>query len=45
VFGEMGEALLLGGQRVEPLGLKSAGYQFQYSQLEPALAAILQKHG
>jgi uncharacterized protein (TIGR01777 family) len=45
LFGEMGEALLLGGQRVEPERLKSTGYQFQYSQLEPALAAILQKRG
>ncbi|HEV2829461.1 MAG TPA: TIGR01777 family oxidoreductase [Pyrinomonadaceae bacterium] len=45
MFGEMGEALLLGGQRVAPEHLKSSGYQFQYSQLEPALAAILQKRG
>jgi uncharacterized protein (TIGR01777 family) len=45
LFGEMGDALLLGNQRVEPERLKSTGYQFQYSQLEPALAAILQKHG
>jgi uncharacterized protein (TIGR01777 family) len=44
LFGEMGEALLLGSQRVEPERLKSTGYPFQYSQLEPALAAILQKH-
>jgi uncharacterized protein (TIGR01777 family) len=45
LFGEMGEALLLGSQRVKPERLKSTGYQFQYSQLEPALAAILQKRG
>ena len=45
MFGEMGEALLLSGQRVEPERLKSTGFQFQYSQLEPALAAILQKRG
>ena len=45
LFGEMGEALLLGGQRVTPERLKSTGYQFQYSQLEPGLAAILEKHG
>ena len=43
LFGEMGDALLLGSQRVEPERLKSTGYQFQYSQLEPALAAILRE--
>lgn len=44
LFGEMGEALLLGSQRVEPERLKATGYQFQYSQLEAALAAILREH-
>jgi uncharacterized protein (TIGR01777 family) len=43
LFGEMGEALLLGGQRVEPERLKSSGYQFQYSQLQTALSHALQK--
>jgi uncharacterized protein (TIGR01777 family) len=43
LFGEMGDALLLGGQRVEPQRLKAAGYQFQYSQLDAALSAALQK--
>jgi len=43
LFGEMGEALLLGGQRVEPERLKSSGYPFQYSQLESALRGVLQK--
>ena len=43
LFGEMGEALLLGGQRVEPERLKSSGYEFQYSQLESALRGVLQK--
>jgi uncharacterized protein (TIGR01777 family) len=43
LFGEMGEALLLGGQRVEPEQLKVPGYHFQYSQLAPALAAILRE--
>jgi uncharacterized protein (TIGR01777 family) len=43
LFGEMGEALLLGGQRVEPERLKSSGYQFQYSQLESALRGVLQQ--
>ncbi|HUS12359.1 MAG TPA: TIGR01777 family oxidoreductase [Pyrinomonadaceae bacterium] len=45
IFGEMGEALLLSSQRVEPQRLKSTNYQYQYSQLEAALAAILQKRG
>ena len=40
-FGEMGEALLLGSQRVEPGKLGADGYQFQFSQLAPALASIL----
>jgi uncharacterized protein len=41
-FGEMGEALLLGSQRVEPGKLRANGYEFQFSQLAPALASILQ---
>jgi uncharacterized protein (TIGR01777 family) len=43
VFGEMGDALLLGGQRVAPKRLMAEGYQFQHSQLEAALSHILQK--
>lgn len=43
MFGEMADALLLGGQRVEPARLTSAGYQFKYSQLEDALRAVLVK--
>ena len=43
MFGEMGEALLLGGQRVAPKRLMSEGYQFKYSKLEAALPAILEK--
>jgi NAD dependent epimerase/dehydratase family enzyme len=41
-LGEMGEALLLGSQRVEPGKLRANGYEFQFSQLAPALASILQ---
>jgi uncharacterized protein (TIGR01777 family) len=44
-FGEMGEALLLAGQRVAPKALLSAAYQFQYPQLELALRHALQKAG
>jgi uncharacterized protein (TIGR01777 family) len=41
MFGEMGEALLLGGQRVAPKLLMAGGYEFRYSQLGKALANIL----
>jgi len=41
VFGEMADALLLSSQRVEPGRLKTADYQFKYSQLEAALRHVL----
>ncbi|KTC71687.1 nucleoside-diphosphate sugar epimerase [Legionella birminghamensis] len=37
LFGEMGECLLLSGQRVLPNRLMDNGYQFQYPDLEDAL--------
>jgi uncharacterized protein (TIGR01777 family) len=40
-FGEMADTLLLSSQRVEPSKLQEDGYQFQYSQLAPALSHIL----
>jgi uncharacterized protein (TIGR01777 family) len=43
LFGEMGEALLLGSARVAPKRLIAEGYEFRFSQLEPALAHILEK--
>jgi uncharacterized protein (TIGR01777 family) len=43
LFGEMGEALLLGGQRVAPERLVTEGYEFSYPQLEQALVHILGK--
>jgi len=43
LFGEMGEALLLGGQRVAPERLVAGGYEFSYPQLEQALVHILEK--
>jgi uncharacterized protein (TIGR01777 family) len=43
LFGEMGEALLLAGQRVAPKRLMTEGYQFQYSQLDAALRHVLAK--
>ncbi len=36
-FGEMGETLLLGGQKVEPAQLKASGYSFAYPNLEDSL--------
>jgi uncharacterized protein len=41
LFGEMGEALLLGSLRVAPERLVAVGYEFTYPQLEPALAHLL----
>lgn len=41
LFGEMADALLLSGQRVEPASLTRAGYQFQYLGLEEALRNVL----
>jgi uncharacterized protein (TIGR01777 family) len=40
VLGEMGEALLLNGQRVIPAKAESLDFTFRYQQLEPALRAI-----
>jgi uncharacterized protein (TIGR01777 family) len=42
VFGEMGDALLLSSQRVDPVKLKRSGYQFKYPTLDSALAHVLQ---
>ncbi|MBI3298236.1 MAG: TIGR01777 family protein [Elusimicrobia bacterium] len=41
LFGEMGEALLLAGQRVLPARLKKAGYTFKHPELEGALRHLL----
>jgi len=43
LFGEMGEALLLGSQRVAPERLTFSNYRFQYPDLEPAIRSILEK--
>ena len=42
-FGEMGEALLLAGQRVVPKRLEETGYRFAYPDLEGALRHALKK--
>ncbi|HKZ00614.1 MAG TPA: TIGR01777 family oxidoreductase [Pyrinomonadaceae bacterium] len=43
-FGEMADALLLSSQRVEPVRLKEAGYQFLESNLSGALRRVLGQH-
>jgi len=40
-FGEMGEELLLGSQKVEASKLISSGYPFRYRELRASLAALL----
>jgi uncharacterized protein len=40
-FGEMADALLLASQRVVPSRLQTAGYRFQYPELESALRHLL----
>ncbi|HEV2706920.1 MAG TPA: TIGR01777 family oxidoreductase [Pyrinomonadaceae bacterium] len=42
-FGEMGETLLLGSQRVEPAQLRASGYRFAYANLEDSLRHVLKK--
>jgi uncharacterized protein (TIGR01777 family) len=41
LFGEMGEALLLSGQRVSPSRLLEAGFEFQHPELKEALKSLL----
>lgn len=41
MFGEMGEALLLGSQRVDCGKLVASGFRFRHPELKPALEAIL----
>jgi uncharacterized protein len=40
-FGEMGETVLLGGQRVEPAQLVASGYPFRFSDLRASLENIV----
>lgn len=42
-FGEMADALLLSGSRVEPAQLKATHYEFAYPELESALRHVLGK--
>lgn len=41
MFGEMGDELLLAGQRVAPRVLLENGFEFRHTEIEPALQAIL----
>ena len=41
LMGQMGEELLLAGQRVLPVKIEQAGFQFRYQRLDQALAEIL----
>ncbi len=43
LFGEMGETVLLEGQRVEPSKLVGSGYPFRFRELRASLKAILRK--
>lgn len=45
MFGEMADALLLGGARVFPKRLVDSGYRFAYPHLEHALAHLLSPSG
>ncbi|MCX7826680.1 MAG: TIGR01777 family oxidoreductase [Verrucomicrobiae bacterium] len=42
-FGEMADALLLSGQRVEPAKLAATGYSFQFADLKSALRHLLDR--
>ena len=41
LFGEMGETVLLGSQRVQPRVLEAAGYSFRFSTLRASLETLL----
>jgi uncharacterized protein (TIGR01777 family) len=41
IFGEMGETVLLGSQRVEPAQLVASGYSFHFRDLRDSLKAML----
>jgi uncharacterized protein len=43
LFGEMGEELLLSGQKVEPGKLIASGYPFRYSEVRGSLESLLRK--
>jgi hypothetical protein len=42
-FGEMGETVLLGSQRVEPAELLTSGYPFRFGSLRASLESLLKR--
>ena len=44
IFGEMGESMLLEGQRMLPARLLEAGFEFRYPELDSALEHALEKY-
>lgn len=44
VFGEMGETVLLGSQRVRPTRLEDSGYSFRFAILRESLENLLKPH-
>lgn len=44
LMGEMGKELLLNGKKVIPSKLLNAGYNFEYTDLQPALTDILKRN-
>ena len=42
-FGEMGETVLLGSQRVEPTELVASGYPFRFHELRESLENVLKR--
>lgn len=43
IFGEMGESLLLSGQRVSGAALRKSGFSFEHAELEATLRALLRR--
>jgi NAD dependent epimerase/dehydratase family enzyme len=43
LFGEMGETVLLGSQRVEPTQLVMSGYPFRFTSLRASLENLLNR--
>ena len=41
LMGEMGEELLLNGQKILPVKVSEAGYRFRYEKLEEALLSVV----
>jgi NAD dependent epimerase/dehydratase family enzyme len=42
VFGQMGEEMLLGGQKVVPRKLEKAGFKFEFDDIDAATSSVIQ---